>query len=53
MGQGGDRRAEGEGHSAEALGPWLYMLLDGQAALALESVDIADINLERGEDVVF
>ena len=27
---------------AEAGGPWLYTLLDGQAALAVESVDISE-----------
>lgn len=42
-----------KGTPPEALGPRLYTLLDGQAALALESVDICDINLEGAEDVVF
>ncbi|CAK0911130.1 unnamed protein product, partial [Prorocentrum cordatum] len=38
---------------AEALGPWLYTLLDGQAALAVENVDLSEINVESGEEVVF
>eukprot|EP00959_Pyramimonas_sp_CCMP1952_P452127 9466021-Pyramimonas_sp.AAC.1 len=41
------------GTPAEALGPWLYTLLDGQAALAVENVDLADINVDNGEEVVF
>ena len=38
---------------AEAAGPWLYTLLDGQAALAVENADISEINVESGEEVVF
>ena len=38
---------------AEALGPWLYTLLDGQAALAVENVDVGKINIESDEEVVF
>ena len=38
---------------AEALGQWLCALLDGQAALAVENVDIGEINVESGEEVVF
>ena len=38
---------------AEAVGPWLYTLLDGQAALAVENVDISEINVESGEEVAF
>ena len=37
----------------EALGPWKYTLLDGQAALALESIDIKDVCTEGGEELVF
>ena len=37
----------------EALRPWLYTLLDGQAALALESIDIKDMCMEGGEQLVF
>ena len=29
-----------KGMAAEALGPWLFTLLDGQAALALDAIDI-------------
>ena len=38
---------------AEAPGPWLCALLDGQAALAVENAGIPDINVELGEEVVF
>ena len=30
----------------EAVGPWKYTLLDGQAALALESIEIKDIGMD-------
>ena len=41
------------GMPPKALGPWMYTLLDGQAALALESIDIKDMCTEGGEDLVF
>ena len=36
-----------------ALGLWIYTLLDGQAALVLESVNIKDTCTEGGEELVF
>ena len=41
------------GMSPEALGPWIYTLLDGQAALALESIEITDMCTDGGEELVF
>ena len=41
------------GMRPEALGPWTYTLLDGQAAWALESVDTKDMCTEGGEELVF
>ena len=41
------------GMPTEALGPWMYTLLDGQAALALESIDIKDMCTKGGEELVF
>ena len=46
------RRARG-GMIPEALGPWIYTLLDGQAAWAQESVDMKDMCTEGGEELVF
>ena len=37
----------------EALGPWMYTLLNGQAALALESIDIKDMCTKGGDELVF
>ena len=37
----------------EALGPWICILLDGQAELALESIEIKDICVDGGEELVF
>ena len=43
----------------EALGPWVYTLLDcqdgqdGQAAVALESIEIKDVCTDGGEELVF
>ena len=37
----------------DALGPWIYTLVDGQAALALDSTDIKDMWTEGGEELVF
>ena len=37
----------------EALGPWIYIQKNGQAALALESIDIKDMCTEDGEELVF
>ena len=41
------------GMPPEALGPWMYNLLDGHAALALESIDMKDMCTEGGEELVF
>ena len=41
------------GTPEDALGPWLYTLLDGQAALAVQSLGLAEISGENGEEVVF
>ena len=41
------------GNIPEALGPWMYTRLHGQAALALESVDIKDMCSDGGEELVF
>ena len=41
------------GMPPEALGPWKYTLLDGQAALALESTDVNDMCTEGGKELVF
>ena len=35
------------GTPPEALGPWLYTLLDGQSALAVENLDLETINASR------
>ena len=35
------------GMRPEALGPWMYTLLDGQAAPELESIEIKDLCKER------
>ena len=37
----------------EALGPWIYTLPDGQAALALESIEITDMCTDGGGELVF
>ena len=37
----------------EALGPWIYTLLDGQSALALESIEIKGMCTDGGEELVF
>ena len=37
----------------EALGLWIYTLLDGQAALALESIDTKDMGMVGGEELIF
>ena len=41
------------GMRPEALGPWIYTLLDGQAAWALGSIDTKDMCTEGGEELVF
>ena len=41
------------GMPPEALGPWIYTLLDGQAALALESIEITDMCTDGGEELFF
>ena len=35
------------------MGPWLYTMLDGREALALEAFDIKDLTVEDGEEVAF
>ena len=32
---------------------WIYTLLDGQAALALQSIEIKDMCMDGGEELVF
>ena len=39
------------GMPPEALGPWRYTLLDGQAALALESMEITDMCMNGGKEL--
>ena len=41
------------GTPPDALVPWICNLLDGQAALALESIEIKDMCVDGGEEFVF
>ena len=36
----------------QALGPWMYALLDGQTDMALESIEIEDMCSDGGEELV-
>ena len=37
----------------EALEPWIYTLLNGQDASTLESIEIKDMCVDGGEELVF
>ena len=41
------------GMHPEGLVPWIYTLLDGQAAKALDPINIKDMCTEGGEELVF
>ena len=53
QGPRGSRCQESWWSAPRGSGPWKHTLLDGQAALALELIDVKDMCTEGGEELVF